>query len=301
MGYLFKEMELNELEKTMELVKKVFDEFEAPYYSKEGIVNFYKFANYDNIEKQLNKSIHIFIVKNRNEIIGMIGIKDYSHIALLFVDKRYHRKGIATKLLNMAKSYCREKNKNIECITVNSSPYGVKFYHATGFIDTDLEKEIDGIRFTPMKLEIYNFKKYEQQDFDHLYKIKKDCFKWYVQKLYGEWNDDFQIEFFRDYINKELENINVIVYKNEKIGIFTNKINDDNKSVIELFYIDKKFQGRGIGKEILMEQLEKDRQNGRNTILRVFKENPARSLYEKVGFEIYDETKSHYKMIRKLK
>ena len=35
--------------------------------------------------------------------------------------------------------------------------------------------------------------------------------------------------------------------------------------------------------------------------LQVFKENPARFLYKKVGFEIYDETKTHYKMIRKLK
>lgn len=151
-----------------------------------------------------------------------------------------------------------------------------------------------------MKLNKYSFRKYEEKDFEYLYQTKKDCFKWYVEKLYGEWNDKFQIEFFRDYINKELNNINVIIYQNREIGIFTNKINENNKSVIELFYIDKKFQRRGIGKEILEEQLEKDRENGRDTILQVFKENPARFLYEKVGFEVYYETKSHYKMIRKL-
>ena len=301
MDYVLEEMKLNELRKTMELVKRVFDEFEAPYYTEEGIENFYKFANYDNIKQQLNKVIRIFIVKHNEEIIGMIGIRNYSHIVLLFVDKNYHRKGIATKLLKKAKSFCRENNKNIDYMTVNSSPYGIDFYHATGFEDTDIEKEVDGIRFTPMRLYMYSFRKYEEKDFEYLYQTKKDCFKWYVEKLYGEWNDNFQIEFFRNYINKELDNINVIVYQNREIGIFTNKINEDNKSVIELFYIDKKFQGRGIGKEILEEQLEKDKQNGRDTILQVFKENPARFLYKKVGFEVYDETESHYKMIRKLR
>ena len=301
MDYVLEEMKLNELRKTMELVKRVFDEFEAPYYTKEGVENFYKFANYDNIKQQLNKGIIIFIVRHNEKIIGMIGIRDYSHIVLLFVDKNYHRKGIATRLLEKAKSCCRQNNKDIEFITVNSSPYGINFYHATGFEDTDVEIEVDGIRFTPMKLDMYSFKKYEEKDFEYLYKTKKDCFKWYVEKLYGEWNDEFQIEFFRNYINKELNNINVIVYQNREIGIFTNKINEDNKSVIELFYIDKKFQGRGLGKEILEEQLEKDRENGRDTILQVFKENPARFLYKKVGFEVYDETESHYKMIRRLK
>ena len=83
---------------------------------------------------------------------------------------------------------------------------------------------------------------------------------------------------------------------------FTNIFNvNDNFAVITSFYIDKKYQGKGIGKEILKEQLKIDETNKRNTILQVFKENPARFLYKKVGFEIYDETKTHYKMIRKLK
>ena len=301
MKSLLKEMKINELEETMKLVKRVFDEFEAPYYTIEGIENFYKFANYDNIKKQLNKNMKIFIMKDDNKIVGMIAVKDYSHIALLFVDKKYHRKKIATKLLEEAKFYCRKNNKNIKEITVNSSICGIKFYHAKGFKDTDALQKIDGIIFTPMKLDIYNFKKYEEKDFNYLYQTKKECFKWYVEKLYGPWDDKFQIEIFKEFIEKNMENINIIKYKNEMIGMFTNHINKNNESEIGLFYIDKKYQGRGIGKEILKEQLKIDETDKRNTILQVFKENPARFLYKKVGFEIYDETKSHYKMIRKLK
>ena len=36
-------------------------------------------------------------------------------------------------------------------------------------------------------------------------------------------------------------------------------------------------------------------------MLKVFKENSARFLYQKVGFEIYEETTSHFKMRRLLR
>lgn len=39
-------------------------------------------------------------------------------------------------------------------ITVNSSCYAVDFYHKLGFKDLEPEKEIGGIKFTPMKIEL---------------------------------------------------------------------------------------------------------------------------------------------------
>ena len=36
-------------------------------------------------------------------------------------------------------------------ITLNSSPYGLPFYKVIGFVPTDEEKTVNGIRFTPMK------------------------------------------------------------------------------------------------------------------------------------------------------
>jgi len=147
----------------------------------------------------------------------------------------------------------------------------------------------------------YGFKRFEEREFDYLYQTKKECFKWYVEKVFGEWNEEIQIEFFRDEITRRPDAVKVITYKGKSIGLFTNYVDDENNSFIELFYIDKKYRGRGIGTEILKEQLEKDRINSRDTILRVFKDNPARFLYQKVGFEIYKETETHYEMIRRIK
>ena len=110
-----------------------------------------------------------------------------------------------------------------------------------------------------------------------------------------------QIKFHKDFIEEHKKDINVIKIDNEIIGIFTNYIDENNESVISLFYIDKKYQRQGIGTNILKKQLEVDSKNNRNTILQVFKENPARLLYQKVGFEIYEETTSHFKMRRLVK
>ena len=40
-----------------------------------------------------------------------------------------------------------------ETITLNSSPYGLPFYKAIGFVPTDEEKTVNGNRFTPMKFD----------------------------------------------------------------------------------------------------------------------------------------------------
>lgn len=147
----------------------------------------------------------------------------------------------------------------------------------------------------------YTFRQYIDKDLEYLYKTKKDCFKWYVEIAYGPWDDNFQINFFINFVKEKRKHIKVIVYENKPIGMFTNYINENGEDLIDLFYIDKKYQGKGIGTQILKEQLKKDKENNVNTILQVFKENPAKKLYEKVGFKIYDETKTHYMMIRKIK
>lgn len=300
MEYEIELMKPEELTETLKLVKDVFDEFEAPYYSKEGIENFYQFASFENIKKCLQENLQIIVAKIQNKMVGMIAVRSYTHIAMLFVDKNFHRKGIAKNLVEKAKNYCEQYYENLEAITVNSSPYAVGFYEKMGFIKISDEQIVDGIKFTPMKLIIYQFCDYQDEDFENLHRIKKDCFKWYVQKLYG-WDDKRQIEFSQNFIREHKKDMKVIVCAHQKIGVFTNYINENNESEISLFYIDKKFQNQGIGTNILKEQLEKDERNCRNTILQVFKENKARFLYEKMGFEVYNETETHYKMRRKLK
>ena len=80
-------------------------------------------------------------------LIGEIGIRpEQRHICFFFVKGSYHRKGIGTKLFKlMLNDYTGQT------ITLNSSPYGLPFYMALGFRQTDREQTVNGIRFTPME------------------------------------------------------------------------------------------------------------------------------------------------------
>lgn len=134
----------NEIPAALSLAWRVFSEYEAPVYSPEGTEEFRRCLN---DEKYLS-GIEYYGAFDLNTLIGEIGIrKDTCHICFFFVDCRYHRTGIGTSLFNTIK-----RNYPDNTISLNSSPYGVPFYRQLGFIPSDDEQTVNGIRFTPMFL-----------------------------------------------------------------------------------------------------------------------------------------------------
>lgn len=126
----------------MSLTWDVFLEFEAYDYVREGIDEFYNFINGNYIN-----TLEIYGAYENRKIIGIIATRNEgNHIALFFVDGKYHRQGIRRKLFEEVL-----KNSTSEIITVNSSPYATAVYHRLGFVDTDKEQTKEGMRFTPMK------------------------------------------------------------------------------------------------------------------------------------------------------
>jgi len=144
--FIFGELDVERLSEALSLVREVFLEYEAPEYSAEGIQEFMRFIEPAAINKMLSEgAIHIWTCENDGQIIGVIGARS-GHINLLFVSGEYHCKGIARRLFNMMAEHFKPA-----AITVNSSPYAVEAYHKLGFIDTDAEQTVNGIRFIPMK------------------------------------------------------------------------------------------------------------------------------------------------------
>lgn len=136
-------MTKNERNFAIKLVHDVFMQFEAPDYPEEGIKTFEETAIYN--DDFLN-NLEIFGCYIDKKIIGVIATrKEGNHIALFFVDREYHRQGIGKKLFHVVLEH-----STLNEITVNSSPYAKEVYHHLGFVDTDDEKVIAGMRFTPM-------------------------------------------------------------------------------------------------------------------------------------------------------
>jgi len=76
----------------------------------------------------------------------------------LFVDKAYHRKGIAKRLIKSAFEKLTAGKRSIDIITVNSSRYAVPFYENLGFIQFDEEKTIYGVIHIPMMVRYSNLR-----------------------------------------------------------------------------------------------------------------------------------------------
>lgn len=142
--YFIREIRQEEVEKVLSLVWKVFQEYEAPDYTKEGVEEFYKSIHDENYLSKLCW-YGAFV---QEELVGIIATRNEgTHIALFFVEGKYHRQGIGKRLCQTVQSV-----NNSNKMTVNSSPYAVPIYHKLGFKDTDTEQVVNGLRFTPMGL-----------------------------------------------------------------------------------------------------------------------------------------------------
>ena len=146
--YDVRRMKRGELEETLELIRSVFMQFEAPEYSDEGTNTFLEFIDHSNIRQGMDDGdLKFWVCTAGGGIAGTIAMKNETHVCMLFVDKNFHRRGIARKLLCSALSEVDGE----EQITVNSSPYGAGFYRAVGFTDEGCLKTTNGIKYVPMK------------------------------------------------------------------------------------------------------------------------------------------------------
>ena len=106
------------------------------------------------LTERLKSSSFVLTARSGANLIGIIEIRDYDHVALLFVRPLFQTQGVEKTLLRQAVDICSKSHKDLEKITVNSSPNAVAAYEKMGFAATDAEREVNGIRFRPMKLRL---------------------------------------------------------------------------------------------------------------------------------------------------
>ena len=133
----------NEIPLALELAWKVFFEYESPDYSAEGTEEFRKTIH----DPVYLSGLDYYGTFDESKLVAICAIRgEKRHICFMFVDGSYHRRGIGSRLIR----HVLNEYKG-EAVTINSSPYGLPFYKAVGFVPTEEEKTVNGIRFTPMK------------------------------------------------------------------------------------------------------------------------------------------------------
>ena len=130
-------------------------------------------------------------------------------------------------------------------------------------------------------------------DSDALYALHIACLKEYVAATWG-WDDAIQQRMFRDQFAPERSEI--VIVDGQIGGVIAVERRADDWFVANLA-IDPALQGRGVGTTLLRATLTSAARDGVPTRLQVLRVNPARQLYERLGFVIENETPTHYQMV----
>ena len=139
------ETEISDLGSVIELVANVSNANILPHLSEQGRATFASKVLPD-VETAFDKErFQSLKVTKGNKLIGFGAIRDHEYITHLFVDTNYQGSGLGKLLLEhiLALSTARE-------VRLKSSVNAVTFYKSQGFVATDSETEVNGIRFVPM-------------------------------------------------------------------------------------------------------------------------------------------------------
>ena len=141
----------DELGKALALVWDVFQKDVAPSYTKEGVQEFLKFIDYNNMKTLYTKGELIFWGAFEEELTGTVAVRRDGHISLFFVKDEYQGMGIGKALFQMMYNYCVEELK-AKKITVNAAPSSVTKYIHMGMRQVGIEEVRCGIRSVPMEM-----------------------------------------------------------------------------------------------------------------------------------------------------
>lgn len=141
------------VDEARELVASVFEEFIAPGFSPQGVEEFRSFIDAGKLRDRLHSNTFMLSAEIDGEMVGVIAIRDWEHVSLLFVKDEHQHEGVGSSLLVEAVKICQRANPSLERVTVNSSPNAVGAYRRMGFLQTEEEQLVKGIRFVPMVLD----------------------------------------------------------------------------------------------------------------------------------------------------
>ncbi len=138
----------------LDVVRNTFLKCVAPSYSEEGNREFLKFIGKDEFLKRQKNTHFTLVAKEEKRIVGVIEYRKYDHICLFFVIPEMQRRGIGKILMSGLLKKIRSESPEQSSVSVNSSPNAVDGYKVFGFVTTGPLKEINGIKFVPMEMNI---------------------------------------------------------------------------------------------------------------------------------------------------
>ena len=148
MTVAYRMMRSEDRESVFALVGRGFDQFVRADLTEEGVAEFMRAARLMIFEQPAGH--FVMLADSDAHVVGMIDMKNHSHICLFFVEPSCIGQGIGRGLLDQAIVKCRTQQPGLQKIDVNSSLWAVSVYRNLGFRQTKPEQMINGIRFVEM-------------------------------------------------------------------------------------------------------------------------------------------------------
>ena len=129
----------------MELAIRVYMLYSAPLYERRAVEYFpNKCRDEERLRAYRDGKYWMFIAWDGEKLVGMAAQRGES-VSHLFVEPAYHRRGIATKLMDRLIAAM-----GVPKVMIDSSPHAVPFYLKYGCTPTDKEQHKHGAIWTPM-------------------------------------------------------------------------------------------------------------------------------------------------------
>ena len=136
-----------------ELIRELAVKFIIPEFSAQGKNSFLDSNDQEAIEAFIDNGFHYYVAETLGNTVGVVGVRENSHLYHLFVSEAQQGKGLSRQLWELAKNKCLS-NGNPGKFTVNSSNNSIGVYEAFGFRRTSGMEENNGVLYNPMLLEI---------------------------------------------------------------------------------------------------------------------------------------------------
>jgi ribosomal protein S18 acetylase RimI-like enzyme len=131
------------------------------------------------------------------------------------------------------------------------------------------------------------------RDAEFLYRLTEETMRSYAEATWGTWNGDL----VRQFTEKSASDgsFQLILRDGTTVGALRMQRLDSHMQLDQLF-ISKPYQRQGIGTQLVRGLIAEARSANKPLRLRVLRTNPAKALYERLGFVVTQTTKERYFM-----
>jgi Acetyltransferases len=143
----------------------------------------------------------------------------------------------------------------------------------------------------------FSLKNVDIDDLADYLDVKRMCYKKYVDEYYGGWDENLQIKMNTDAFHNAMKEscFKKLLLNSVPAGFFAYDEQEDKIDGISIQMMEMA-QNKGIGSFYLRHVTSISKESNKPVFLKVFKSNPAQNLYKRFGFQVYDETSTHFLM-----